>query len=121
MKTILVIEDDLMTRKLLTRIIQSMGHAVVLASNGKRGIETLKDNIQINLVLTNMQMPEMDGMEVLTTIKKNKSWHSLPVIVYSAYIKLNQIASLLDAGASAFIAKPIQKKEIEENIDRYLL
>ena len=121
MKTILVIEDDLMTRKLLTRIIQSMGHAVVLASNGKGVIETLKDNVQINLVLTDMQIPEMDGLEVLKTIKESKSWNSLPVIIYSSYIKLNQITSLLDSGASAFIAKPIQKKEIEENIERYLL
>ena len=118
MNYVLVVEDEEMTRKLIFQIVKSLGYTPITASNGKRGLQILEDNLQIKAVLTDYQMPEMDGREFITAVKSNEKLKDVSILVFSAYIKMSEINSLFEIGAEAFLNKPISKKDIQEYLGR---
>ena len=104
-KKVLVVDDDPVACKLIGRALQRTGYFVVFASNGVRALSVLEDNRDIDLLVTDMQMPEMDGRElVLAMLKQLKN--PPPVILVSGAIKLSQITDLLDLGVKRFMPKP---------------
>ncbi len=118
MKYVLIVEDELMTRKLISQIVKSLGYVPILSSNGRRALDVLSDNPQIKVVMTDYQMPEMDGIELIKKIKEDPKISKTSILVFSAYIRLSQISELFELGAEAFLNKPISKREIEEYLSR---
>ncbi|PRP65990.1 sigma-54-dependent transcriptional regulator [Nonlabens agnitus] len=105
MATILIIEDESAIRRVLTKILteESKSYQVVEASDGLEGIELAKDN-DYDLILCDIKMPKMDGVEVLTAIKKIKP--EIPVVMISGHGDLDTAVNTMRLGAFDYISKP---------------
>lgn len=100
--TILVIEDELPIRKLLTITLESKGYKVVDADNGKEGTR-LVASIKPELIILDLGLPDLDGKEVISAIR---DWSQTPIIVCSVRSDDNEVISALDLGADDYITKP---------------
>jgi len=110
---LLYIDDSFADRTLLTEIIAQIAPEidVALAENGEAGLEYLKKNPKPSLVLLDLNMPGMDGFEVLTIIKNDDRLKSLPVIVFSVTTASTHINQVYKFGANAFVNKSLTLDE----------
>jgi CheY-like chemotaxis protein len=120
MKTVLIVEDETMTRKLLSQIIKSLGHAPILASSAENALIILKDNPDIAFILTDYQMPGMDGLEFITIVRSKPELKRMPILIFSAYIKISEINRIFEAGGDGFLPKPVNRADIADYVHRYL-
>ncbi len=106
-KTILVTDDDMRNIFALSTALQAYDMKIVIANNGREAIERLEDNPQIDLVLMDIMMPEMDGYEAMTEIRKQKKYAKLPIIALTAKAMKNDREKCIEAGANDYISKPV--------------
>ena len=111
-KTILIIDDDPTVSELIKRQLTKDAYNVVIANNGKEGIE-LARKIKPNLITLDILMPEMDGWSVLRTLKADPEVSKIPVVMASILDEKNKGFSL---GAADFLSKPIQKEYLMKSI-----
>lgn len=111
MKHILVVDDDVMITGLLSEYLRKNGYQVTIACNGKEALERIKDETP-NLILLDLAMPVMDGIEAMREIRKQFKSANLPIIVLSAESDKKMWARALDVGANDFIQKPFHKIEM---------
>ena len=121
MARILIAEDDMATRMVAGKMLEKMGHIPVFSSDGQHAVETLHIDGGIELLITDVMMPRMDGRALIKTLRGIERFRNLPVIVISAVVGPREIADLLDLGASRFQPKPLDMKELKENIDSALV
>ncbi|MGC2062648.1 MAG: response regulator [Thermodesulfovibrionales bacterium] len=112
---ILVVDDCQTTRKLLSLYLKSKGYAVVTAENGLDAIEKLGTDT-INLVLTDLNMPYMDGLELIRALKADPNLNAIPIIMVTTEADPEEKAKAMDAGASAYMIKPVTADKVSENI-----
>jgi class 3 adenylate cyclase len=105
---ILIVDDNKVNRLLLSRSVEMLGHAVVLAENGRIAMQRLADG-GFDLLLLDIEMPEMDGFEVLAAIKADPDLRGLPVIVTSSVEGLDNIVRCIELGAEDYLPKPVNK------------
>ena len=117
MARILVIEDSMYQRTKITKVLETEGHLVLTASNGREGLLTAASS-EPDCVLLDLIMPEMGGLEVLQELYDKKL--SLPVIVHTADIQETTRQHCLELGAIAFINKPLKPEELLEAVQRAL-
>lgn len=117
MKRILVIEDDIKMREGLVQILTNEGYIVDSAENGKLGLEIIKKE-NIDVVLTDIIMPVMGGMEVLHETKRIKP--NTHVIMITAYASIDSAVEAMKAGASDYITKPFKIDEVQTKIRKKL-
>jgi len=103
MAKILIVDDEPGILDFLRNMFHADGYEVVIALNGGEAIESVK-NETVDLVITDLRMPEMDGMEVLRELKKLKP--SIPVIILTAYASDETAIEAKKLGAFTYIAKP---------------
>ena len=117
---ILVADDDSTNRILLEKILQHQGYAVVCARNGREAIEVWKQG-DTSLILMDVQMPLMDGLEAITRIRKLEppSGPRIPIVCLTAHAFEEDRKRCLDAGADAYLTKPLVIKELQETIDSF--
>lgn len=120
MKKILIIDDDIISRKMLATTVEKMGFITIQSSNGRHGWETLFENPDITLVITDMMMPDMDGKELLHILRGNESYANLPVILISGVASESEISTLLGLGPTRFLAKPLNIKRLAEMVHEIL-
>lgn len=120
MRAILIVDDEKMTLNLISGIVSNLGYFPILATNGQKVMSLLEDNPHIAGVMTDYQMPIMDGIEVIEQIREHPKFSNMPIMIFSAYIKLKEIGMVLDKGASAFMPKPITKINIQEFLERHV-
>ena len=92
----------------------------ILAYNGKRALETLKNNPVISLLITDLMMPEMDGTELIRILRGNEAYSKLPIILISAVASREEIKDLLNHEASEFLKKPVNLDHLRNRIERCL-
>ena len=102
---LLIIDDNKVMRLLLARGLEQQGHSVVMAESGRSGLETLKSE-RFDLVLLDIQMPEMDGYQVLEAIRGNISLRDIPVIMVSSLDEVDGVARCIQMGAEDYLFKP---------------
>lgn len=102
---ILVIDDDPINRQMLTRLLEQDGYRVDTAPNGRHGLEMLSAD-PFDVVLLDLVMPEMDGYEVLTTIKSDEALKHLPVLMITGVDDVTSAARCIEAGAEDYLPKP---------------
>ncbi len=117
MKDILVIEDDRKMRDGLVEILKDEGYKVESAENGQSGLDKLKKK-DFDIVLTDLMMPVMGGMEVLREIKRTKPKTS--VIIITAFGTIENAVDAIKVGASDYITKPFKIDEIQTKIRKVL-
>ncbi len=118
-KTILVVDDNELNSKLLQRLIEPTGAKVIIATDGKPAIEACLKNQDINIIMMDIQMPEMDGYEATKTIKSIRP--EVPVIAQTAYFVNEERQKMQDAGCDEYISKPIRRNELLELLNKYLM
>jgi signal transduction histidine kinase/CheY-like chemotaxis protein/ligand-binding sensor domain-containing protein/HPt (histidine-containing phosphotransfer) domain-containing protein len=116
---ILLAEDNAVNQLLASRLLQKQGHTVVTVMNGRQALEQL-ENESFDLVLMDIQMPEMDGFEATETLRKKeaKTGTRLPVIALTAHALEGDRERCLAAGMDGYISKPIQIDELLEAIHK---
>lgn len=117
MAKILVAEDDLISREVLVRIAEKMGHCIYQCSNGLRAWTTLEDNRDIKLALLDISMPELTGSELIKRMKAHQEYRNIPIVIISGVIGPKEINELLELGASRFLPKPVNVEELREYIN----
>jgi CheY-like chemotaxis protein len=106
-RKILVVDDDLRNIFALTSVLEQHEISVLHAETGRRGIEALKDNPDVDLILMDIMMPEMDGYETTRTIRRMPGFASLPIIALTAKAMKGDREKCLQAGASDHVTKPV--------------
>lgn len=105
---LLIVDDNKVNRLLLSRSVEMLGHSVTLAENGKIAMARLEE-AEFDLILLDIEMPEMDGFEVLEAIKADRRLSSIPVIVTSSVEGLDNIVRCIELGAEDYLSKPVNK------------
>ncbi len=106
-KKILITDDDMRNIFALSTALQSYDMQIVIANNGREAIEKLEEVEGIDLVLMDIMMPEMDGYEAMTRIRKKKQFQHLPIIALTAKAMKNDREKCIEAGANDYISKPV--------------
>jgi two-component system response regulator AtoC len=113
---ILIVDDDESIRGYISRLLNMSGFEVITASSGKDALNLLKVNPDVAVVLLDILMPDMDGLETLSEIKKASK--ELPVIMLSALGQTGIIVKAMRAGASDYLVKPFEEEELELAISK---
>lgn len=111
-KTILVVDDDMRNVFAISSLLESYKAKVVVGKNGKDGIEKLKENDDIDLILMDIMMPEMDGYEAMRRIRKEKKYQKLPIIALTAKAMKEDRDKCIAAGANEYLSKPVEKDKL---------
>lgn len=111
-RTVLIVDDDKRNIMALRSVLKRHGLSVLEATDGREGIEMLMTHPEIECILMDIMMPNMDGYEAMTQIRKNEKYLTLPIIALTAKAMLGDKQRCLQAGASDYIAKPIEQKRL---------
>ncbi len=111
-KVVLVVEDNQISFKLINAVLKQVRTNVVHASNGKRAIEECASETHFDLVLMDMQMPEVDGLEATRRIKQIRP--DLPVVATTANTFDENALACREAGCDGFMTKPLQFQKMFE-------
>ncbi|MDJ0839769.1 MAG: response regulator [Acidobacteriota bacterium] len=116
---ILLVEDNLVNRKVATRMLERAGYGCDIAGNGREALEILEDNA-FDLVLMDVQMPEMDGFEATRRLREREAAgrHTI-VVAMTANALMGDREACLAAGMDDYIAKPVQAKELFDVLEKY--
>jgi CheY-like chemotaxis protein len=106
-RKVLLADDDMRNIFAMSAILEEAGFVVSIANNGKEAIQKLEEIPDIELVLMDVMMPEMDGIEATRIIRSDNRWTGLPIIAVTAKAMQGDREECLAAGADAYIAKPI--------------
>ena len=113
---LLVADDNKVNRLLLTRSLELMGHEVVSAGNGRTALEKLRSE-RFDLLLLDLEMPEVDGFELLEQRVADPALRALPVIVTSSLEGVAQIARCIELGADDYLHKPVNPVLLKARVD----
>src|SRR5688572_24202288 len=101
---ILVVDDDLAARTALRDLLRGLGYTVEMAADGLAALELVRESLP-DLIVTDLDMPNMDGMQLLARAREQSS--SLPVIVVTSATELETAVAAMRAGASDYLTKPV--------------
>jgi len=104
--TLLVVDDNRVNRLLLGRELEQLGHTVTFAENGRQALEALARRA-VDLVLLDIEMPEMDGYQVLEALGKDPRWRDLPVVMMCSVEEVDSVARCIEMGAEDYLFKPV--------------
>jgi two-component system, sensor histidine kinase and response regulator len=118
---ILLAEDNPVNQKLATRLLEKRGHDVVVASNGRETLSVLEQG-SYDLVLMDVQMPEMDGLEATRELreKEKRTGRHQPVVAMTALVMKGDRERCLAAGMDGYLAKPIRPQELDQVLDAHV-
>lgn len=115
MKTVLVIEDDDNNMELITYILKSNGYQFIKAESGQAGFDLAIEKGP-DFIILDIQLPDMNGLEVLKKIRASKSNGDIPIIAMTSFAMSGDRNMFLDAGCNGYIEKPIDPEKVIEQI-----
>jgi len=113
---VLVVDDSSTMRKFLKKILVEVGAEVLEAKHGLEALEVLRQNADIGLTSIDWNMPEMDGMELLTRIRADHSFDSMQIVMVTTEMEMSGVAHALEVGANEYVMKPFTKDVIVEKL-----
>ena len=116
---LLVVDDNELNLRLLNDILLAGGYDVTLASSGEAALRAAR-HTRFNLILMDVQMPDMSGTEAMQTLKRDPEWHTAPILAVTALAMQGDDAQLLEAGFDGYISKPISYKALLSTVASYL-
>ena len=119
MKTVLIIEDDIVLRENTAELLELSNYNVITAANGKVGIDLAKTQLP-DIIVCDIMMPELDGYETLKALAQNKTTKHIPFIFLSAKIEHKDIRKGMNMGADDYITKPFNEDELISAIESRL-
>jgi CheY-like chemotaxis protein len=118
-KRILVIDDQLLIRDLLTQVLEADGHQVLAAAGGREGL-VLARVLPFDLILLDVDMPGLSGLEVCTELKREAATAPIPVLFISGRRSTQEIQQMTAVGAVGFLPKPFLFEEVHRTVNRIL-
>lgn len=117
--TIIIIDDNLDNIKLASMILKKEGYTVLSALSVIDGIKAMKEH-KISLILLDIMMPDIDGINGLKLIKKEKDFRDIPIIMLTAISTKDYVLKALNAGADDYLAKPYKLQTLVEKTKRFI-
>ena len=113
-------EDNPVNQLLATRLLEKRGHRVTVAANGREALAAIEKE-SYDLVLMDVQMPELDGLEATLAIREREKvqGNRLPVIALTAHAMKGDRERCFEAGMDGYLSKPIRTQELDELLDKY--
>jgi CheY-like chemotaxis protein/signal transduction histidine kinase len=111
-RKVLVVDDDVRNIFALSSVLERRGMTVLSAGTGREAIETIEKTADLAIVLMDIMMPEMDGYETMQVIRQNASLRRLPIIALTAKAMKGDRERCLEAGASEYLAKPVNTEQL---------
>jgi two-component system cell cycle response regulator DivK len=118
-KTILIVEDEPRNLKLLRDLLQRFGYEILEAPDGEVGVKLAGEKMP-GLILMDIMMPKMDGLEATRIIKADEKTKHIPIIALTSYAMKGDREKTIEAGCDGYIAKPIDIKEVLKAIEHFL-
>jgi CheY-like chemotaxis protein len=118
---VLVVEDNPVNQRLASRLLEKRGHRVTVTANGREAVESVEKQT-FDLILMDVQMPEMDGFEA-TAVIRNREKHNgghVPIIALTAHAMKGDRERCLAEGMDGYLTKPIRSQELDEVLETYL-
>ena len=119
MKTILIVEDNEKNMKLVRDILRHNGHATIEAPTGGEGVRLASEK-KPDLILMDIQLPDIDGIEALSRFRKDAALDAIAVIAVSASVMPDDQQKIVTSGFDAFVTKPINLKQFLDTVKRFL-
>jgi two-component system cell cycle response regulator DivK len=119
MRNILVVEDNPMNMELTVILLESWGYSVGQAEDGHQALKEVRGG-NYDLILMDMQLPRMDGLEVLKHLKNDHVTKDIPVVALTAHSMTGDGRKFLDAGCMGYISKPINVPLFRDQIAEYM-
>jgi CheY-like chemotaxis protein len=116
---ILLVEDNVMNRRLAQFLLKSEGYIVYEATNGREALELVKAHAP-DLILMDLQLPELDGFTTTQILKQDATTKDIPVVALTAYAMTGDAERALEAGCDGYITKPFDKQGFLETVASYL-
>ncbi|MGW1026947.1 HAMP domain-containing protein [Streptomyces sp. NPDC002577] len=111
-RRVLIVDDDIRNVFALTHVLGRVGMPVLYAENGREGIEALERNPDVELVLMDIMMPEMDGYETISAIRRTPRWTGLPIVALTAKAMLGDREKSIARGANDYVPKPVDVDQL---------
>ena len=115
---VLVVDDSAAIRKILQRVLHQTGmgiHSILEAGNGEEALEIMKKQ-RIGLVLSDINMPKMDGIQLLAALKSTPAWKDIPVVMITTEGGETKVGEAVRLGAAGYVRKPFTADQIKEKL-----
>ena len=119
-RSVLVVEDIEMNRKIVRIVLRAKGYEVLEAANAEEALEVLRTDVP-DLILMDIALPGMSGEDLTRRIKAHPQWSHLPIIALTAAAMKGDREQYLSAGCDDYISKPIDTHALADLVDHYLL
>ncbi len=119
-KHILIVDDSKTIRNLVSFILKKEGYKVTMAEDGLDGLEKLYAADDIDLVISDINMPNMDGFTFIRTVREQEVYRNLPIVVLSTEGQEKDIKQGISLGANLYMVKPAQPQQMVKNIKMLL-
>jgi CheY-like chemotaxis protein/signal transduction histidine kinase len=119
-KKVLVVDDDVRNIFALSSVLERRGMEVITAGTGREAIARLESTPEVAIVLMDIMMPEMDGYETMRVIRQNAAFRRLPIIALTAKAMKGDREKCLEAGASEYLAKPVNTEQLLSSLRMWL-
>lgn len=112
----MVVDDSRAMRKILGRILNEIGFDVVEAGDGMEGLQMLRDDSEICVALVDINMPNMNGIEMVREVRRNMIWDDLRLLMVTSETEMSAMVDALEAGANEYATKPFDSMVILEKL-----
>jgi len=119
-KKVLIIDDDNRNIFALTAVLKARGYNCLSAAGGAEGLQVLKEQKDVAVVLMDMMMPDMDGYEAIAVMNAHPELKDIPVIAVTAQAMLGDKERCLEAGAVGYVSKPINVDNLTDLLTKYI-
>jgi CheY-like chemotaxis protein len=118
-KVVLVVDDSATVRKFVAASLNMKGFRVITAGDGIEALERMPSE-KFDLIITDLNMPDMDGYEFIRTLRETPEYREIPIIVLSSMTDLKNKDLAMESGALAFLEKPLSTEAIQREVFRFL-
>ncbi|MBI3815523.1 MAG: response regulator [Nitrospinae bacterium] len=118
-KNIMIVDDSFTTRKMLTYLLKGEGFNIVLAENGIDALEKLSFS-NIDIIITDLNMPQMDGLELIDSIRNDPNYKNIPVIMLTTESEDSDKQKGFERGASSYLTKPVSQDILIKEVKKFL-
>jgi len=117
---ILIVEDNPVNQKVVTAVLRKRGYSIELANDGNEALAKLENGCDFGLILMDVQMPVLDGLEATRLIRKNPRWNRVPIVAMTAHAMTGDKERCLAAGMNGYISKPVHPSHLLTTVEEYL-
>ena len=118
-KKILIVEDNELNMKLFNDVLEAQGYIILQTRDGMEALDMAREHLP-NLILMDIQLPEVSGLEVTRWIKEDEQLRSIPVIAVTAFAMKGDEERIREGGCEAYIPKPISVANFIETVERFI-